>query len=41
MMNENCLDLLADIAEGPNRVHLFDDRACDASYPFICVCDLP
>jgi len=38
--NENCLDILADPVEGSARVDRFDDRACDALYPFICACSL-
>jgi hypothetical protein len=38
--NENCLDILADPTAGAGRVDLYDDRACSALYPFICVCTL-
>jgi hypothetical protein len=37
---ENCLDLLADPAEGAGRTDLFDDRTCTALYPFVCACAL-
>ena len=37
---ENCLDILADPIEGVDRTDRFDDRACGAAYPFICVCTL-
>jgi hypothetical protein len=37
---ENCLDLLADPAEGAGRTGMFDDRTCTALYAYICACDL-
>lgn len=38
---ENCLDVLADPAEGGARVDRYDDRTCTAPYPYICACTLP